>query len=163
MKLGFNEQKFSPGHRGCDLPGRGDYRRLHCADQPHQPKEGIRMKGQRRVETCTFIVLLLGLSVIILPFYLTVVSAFKTNAELYNGFFGLPQALYLENFRSSSAKRFLGRTGQLVQNNCHFTGGLRGAAAQAAYPSNVARGPAKGYRFLYYFMVAGILCRLLCV
>jgi raffinose/stachyose/melibiose transport system permease protein len=115
------------------------------------------MKGQRRVETCTFIVLLLGLSVIILPFYLTVVSAFKTNAELYNGFFGLPQALYLENFRVIFGKNDFWVA---LVNSFKITAiSLAGCAVllpMAAYPISRRMGTSKGYRFLYYFMVAGI-------
>ena len=56
------------------------------------------MRNQRSLRTCTFVVLLAGLFIVLITFYLTIGSAFKTDMELYSRFFALPQKLNLENF-----------------------------------------------------------------
>ncbi len=115
------------------------------------------MRNQRRMQTFTFIVLLLGLGLIVVPFYLTIVSAFKTNAELYSGFFKLPQQLYLDNFKLILSKNTFWIS---VWNSFTITAisliGCGILLPMAAYPISRRMATSKAYRFLYYYMVAGI-------
>jgi len=46
-----------------------------------------------------YAVVLLGAALVLLPMYLTVVTAFKTPQEISRSFFALPKSFYLENFR----------------------------------------------------------------
>ena len=115
------------------------------------------MRNQRRMRAFSFVVLLVGLGLIAVPFYLTIVSAFKTNAELYSGFFRLPQGLYLENFSCIVNKPTFWVS---LFNSVKVTAvGLLGCAVllpMASYPIARRMGGSRVYRFLYFFMVAGI-------
>ncbi len=115
------------------------------------------MRNQRRMRAFSFVVLLVGLGLIAVPFYLTIVSAFKTNAELYSGFFRLPQGLYLENFSFIVSKPTFWVS---LFNSVKVTFvGLLGCAVllpMASYPIARRMGGSRVYRFLYFFMVAGI-------
>lgn len=115
------------------------------------------MKSQRRIQTFSFIVLLLGLIIVAIPFYLTIVSAFKTDMELYTRFFALPQTLNLDNFKTIFDKpTFL----TSFFNSLKITIlGLAGCAIMlpmAAYPISRRMRSSKIYNFLYYYMLAGI-------
>lgn len=115
------------------------------------------MRSQRRIQTFSFIVLLLGLFLVAIPFYLTIVSAFKTDLELYTRFFALPQALNLDNFKTIFDKpTFL----TSFFNSLKITlFGLIGCAIllpMAAYPISRRMRSSKVYHFLYYYMLAGI-------
>ncbi|MBQ6859830.1 MAG: carbohydrate ABC transporter permease [Clostridia bacterium] len=115
------------------------------------------MKKQRQLQTFTFIVLSLGLVIVAIPFYLTIVSAFKTDMELYSRFFALPQKLNLENFKTIFEKPTF-----LISffNSVKITLlGLLGCAIllpMAAYPIARRMRTSKIYSFLYYYMLAGI-------
>lgn len=115
------------------------------------------MKSQRRIQTFSFIVLLLGLIIVAIPFYLTIVSAFKTDMELYTRFFALPHTLNLDNFKTIFDKpTFL----TSFFNSLKITLiGLAGCAIMlpmAAYPISRRMRSSKIYNFLYYYMLAGI-------
>ena len=115
------------------------------------------MRNQRRMRAFAFAVLLLGLGLIAVPFYLTIVSAFKTNTELYNNFFGLPQGLYLENFHVIVNKpTFWIALSNSLQVTLIGLGGCAVLLPMASYPIARRMGTSRAYRFLYFFMVAGL-------
>ena len=45
-----------------------------------------------------YVFLILGLFLIVIPLYLTIITAFKTSGELLRDFFSFPESLYLGNF-----------------------------------------------------------------
>ena len=47
----------------------------------------------------TYFILILGVLLIILPLYVTVVTAFKSNEQSAQSFFSLPIPMYLESFK----------------------------------------------------------------
>lgn len=51
-----------------------------------------------------YIVAIAGMLVILLPFYVTLITAFKTPQESAQSFFAFPKGLYLENFKTVFAK-----------------------------------------------------------
>ena len=92
-----------------------------------------------------------------MPFYLTIVSAFKTNTELNNNFFGLPQGLYLENFQVIVNKpTFWIALSNSLQVTLIGLGGCAVLLPMASYPIARRMGTSRAYRFLYFFMVAGL-------
>jgi raffinose/stachyose/melibiose transport system permease protein len=115
------------------------------------------MKKQRRMQAFAFVVLLLGLGLIAVPFYLTIVSAFKTNTELYSNFFGLPQRLNLENFQVIVSKpTFWVALRNSLQVTLIGLGGCAVLLPMASYPIARRMGTSRAYRLLYFFMVAGL-------
>lgn len=52
----------------------------------------------------SYIIAAAGVLVILLPFYVTLITAFKTPQELAQNFFAFPKTLYLENFKTVFAK-----------------------------------------------------------
>lgn len=115
------------------------------------------MRSQRRVQTFSFVVLLLGLIVVAIPFYLTIVSAFKTDMELYTRFFALPQTLNLDNFKTIFEKpTFLTSFFNSVKVTVISLVGCGIMLPMAAYPIARRMRTSKIYSFLYYYMLAGI-------
>lgn len=59
------------------------------------------MKPQKRAisHLWAYLIAILGTAVILVPLYLTVVTAFKSTAEISRNFFALPSGLYLGNFQ----------------------------------------------------------------
>lgn len=115
------------------------------------------MKKRRYAQTVSFIVLLLGLVVVAVPFYLTIVSAFKTDMELYSHFFALPQAFNLDNFKTIFEKpTFLTSFFNSLKVTLISLVGCAVLLPMAAYPISRRMRTSKVYSFLYYYMLAGI-------
>ena len=103
------------------------------------------------------IVLFLGSLLIIFPFYLTIVSSFKSMSEIFGNFFGLPKRIVFDNFR-------------YVLERPDYMIALKNSALitvvsvtfmviflpMCAYAIARRRFESKFYNFLYFFMVAGI-------
>lgn len=104
-----------------------------------------------------YFILGIGSILVLFPFYLTIVSSFKTTGELSANFFGLPSSLNLENLQT-----VLGKPGYFsaLRNSVVIT--VVALAAEAillpmvSYPIARRMNTSKFYRFLYYFMVANI-------
>jgi len=115
------------------------------------------MRNQRIIRTFSFIVLAAGLFLVMIPFYLTIVSAFKTDMELYSRFFALPQTLNLENFKTIFAKpTFLDSFFNSLKLTVISLIGCGIMLPMASYPISRRMHTSKAYHFLYYYMVAGI-------
>jgi raffinose/stachyose/melibiose transport system permease protein len=109
------------------------------------------------IQTFSFIVLLAGLFVVAIPFYLTIVSAFKTDMELYTRFFAIPQTLNLENFKIIFDKpTFLTSFFNSLKITLIGLIGCGIMLPMAAYPISRRMRSSKIYNFLYYYMLAGI-------
>lgn len=115
------------------------------------------MKRSKGITCTTYVILSVGLVLILTPFYLTVVSAFKTTAQLHNNFFGLPESLYLDNFSRIFSKNdyFYGLWNSLFIT---ITSVILCAVClpMAAYPVARRMHGSRVYKFLYIYMVAGI-------
>ncbi len=115
------------------------------------------MKTSKAHKTTTIAMLLLGLTLIIIPFYLTIVSAFKDNAQLHNDFFGLPQSLYLDNFIEILSKPHYFMA---LQNSFLITAltlALCGIMLpMASYAVSRRMHSNKIYKFMYFFFISGL-------
>lgn len=101
--------------------------------------------------------LIIGIITIIFPLYLTVITAFKSNVEIARSFFALPSGFRLDNFKEVMGK---GNYFSSLFNSVFVTGaGLLGMSLilpMAAYPIARNMKTSRFYKFLFYFMVAGI-------
>ena len=115
------------------------------------------MRKQRIARGFTFAVLTFGLVLVLIPFYLTIVSAFKEDLELYTHFFALPKALNLSNFKTIFEKPvFLTSLLNSFKLTIISLVGCGILLPMAAYPISRRMHSSKVYHFLYYYMVAGI-------
>lgn len=55
-------------------------------------------------KSVSYIIVIVGAVFILLPFYVTLITAFKTPEESAQSFFSLPHTLYLDNFKAVFAK-----------------------------------------------------------
>lgn len=115
------------------------------------------MRKQRIVRGVTFALLTFGLVLVLIPFYLTVVSAFKEDLELYTHFFALPRTLNLNNFKTIFEKPvFFTSFFNSVKLTVISLLGCGLMLPMASYPIARRMHGSKVYHFLYYYMVAGI-------
>lgn len=115
------------------------------------------MKKQQITRAFTFVILTLGLVMVLIPFYLTIVSAFKEDLELYTHFFSLPKTLNLSNFKAIFEKpTFLTSFFNSLKITIFGLIGCGILLPMAAYPISRRMHTSRGYHCLYYYMVAGI-------
>ncbi len=115
------------------------------------------MRTGKLQKTVTYTMLTCGIILISIPFYLTIVSAFKDNAQLHGNFFGLPQTLYLDNFVEilSKPNYFLAlRNSFFITISGLFLCGL--FLPMASYAVSRRMNTSKIYKFLYFFLISGL-------
>ncbi|MEY8336937.1 carbohydrate ABC transporter permease [Lachnospiraceae bacterium 62-35] len=115
------------------------------------------MREKKRTNIIIAVFLAASLFNVLFPFYLTVITALKTNSEIARSFFALPETLNLDNFRTVIGK---GNYFSSLCNSFFVTITclviMSFFLPMAAYP--IARNMEKKriYKFLFYFMAAGI-------
>lgn len=104
-----------------------------------------------------YAVLIVAVLFIVLPFYMAVITAFKTPMENMESYFAFPKSLYLGNFQE-----ILSRPGyfRAVFNTFYITVlGILGMVVimpMASYPIARKMDGNRAYRLLYFFMLIGI-------
>ena len=115
------------------------------------------MVQKKSVNTLMYLVLIAACLLIVLPFYMAVIAAFKTPLENMESYFALPKSLYLGNFQEVLTKPGYF---QAVFNTFYITVlGILGMIVilpMASYPIARKMGVNRGYRLLYFFMLIGI-------
>lgn len=100
--------------------------------------------------------LIIGLALVLFPFYITVVTAFKTPQESTQNFFALPSSFNLDNFRTVAQRsnywRFVFNSTVISVVSVCFIAVLIPMASYAI-ARNFNR---RYYKSLYYFIVMGI-------
>lgn len=103
------------------------------------------------------VLIVLGLILILIPLYLTVITALKTKSELLRNFFALPQSLYLGNFQYILSKPdyYYAIGNSLMITGCAL------AVMLVMLPTlsfALSRGmkSARLFRAFYYIIIAGI-------
>lgn len=112
---------------------------------------------RRSTRALIYLLLTLGALVIALPIYLTVVSVFKTRGELAAHFFALPQTFNLENLRQILRNREFYTA--LTNSTLITTVSLAIMSLMLpmlAYPIARRMNHSRPYRFMYYFILAGL-------
>lgn len=104
-----------------------------------------------------YIILSLATLMVVLPFYMAVITAFKTPLENMTSYFAPPTSLYLGNF-----KEIITRPGYFKAVGNTFFVTILGILSMiiilpmAAYPIARKMGQNRAYRILYFFMLVGI-------
>ncbi len=115
------------------------------------------MKQSKLASGMTYAILTLGVLMILLPLYITVMTAFKTTAENTASFFALPQALNFNNFKTVLAG---GKYFKALGNTVYITAlvllGNILIMPMLSYAVSRSMGTSRGYRFMYYFLLLGI-------
>jgi raffinose/stachyose/melibiose transport system permease protein len=108
-------------------------------------------------KSTTFILLIFGVLMIILPLYMTIITAFKTTAENTASFFALPRSFYLGNFQQVLLR---GGYIQAFINTVYITAGviLGNMILMPAMSYAISRSmdESRLYRYIYYFILLGI-------
>lgn len=104
-----------------------------------------------------YIALIIGLFIIAIPFYLSLVSSVKTQSELSRNFFGLPLKITFENYLTIMQK---GDFLPALRNSFLITivslAGFAVLLPMASYPISRRMGTSRIYMILYYYMLASI-------
>lgn len=110
---------------------------------------------RRAAGTLRYLVLFIGSILILLPMYVTIITAFKTPAETARDFFGLPGRLYLENFRQVlQASNFFYYIKNSLIITCASLAGIAFFVPLVSY--SVARNFRKPYyKAVYFLFVSG--------
>jgi raffinose/stachyose/melibiose transport system permease protein len=115
------------------------------------------MKMGRFEQILRYVLLCCGLLMILLPLYMTIITAFKSTAENTISFFAPPRSLYLGNF-----KGVLRRGGYLraFANTVYITTGVIVGnlilMPALSYAISRSMRTSRIYRFIYYFILLGI-------
>lgn len=114
------------------------------------------MKKEFPKKIVSYIVLLTGMMVILLPLYVTVVTAFKTHEESAKSFFTLPKSLYLGNFiEIIEGTKFFRYTFNSVVNVVVCVALILVISPMVSYA--VSRNMhLKVFKMLYFYIVMGI-------
>lgn len=116
------------------------------------------MKNKTALKSAAvYTVLLLGVALIALPLYLTVVTSLKSAGMISHDFFGLPKSLYLDNYIKILFHSSYIHT---VFNTFYITVvalvGIFIILPMTAYPISRSMGTSRFYRLLYYFFLIGL-------
>lgn len=115
------------------------------------------MRTTNRTKALTYVLLALGVLMIILPLYMTVVTAFKTTAENTASFFTFPSSFNLANFEAVLAG---GGYARAFLNTVYITAGviLGNLVLMPAMSYAISRSMTESrvYRYIYYFLLLGI-------
>jgi raffinose/stachyose/melibiose transport system permease protein len=115
------------------------------------------MKKRVVCDIVVYTILIAGLVLIMIPFYLTFVSAFKNSNELLSSFFSPPSGLYLENFVMIFSKKDYFYA---IFNSFQITAVSLALCAvclpMAAYPIARRMNTSRLFKALFLFMISGI-------
>ena len=115
------------------------------------------MTAKKITNAFTYFVLCLGLLLIVIPLYITVVTAFKTSGESMKNYFALPTSLYIDNFRVILSDhgywRALGNT--LLVAVIVLCGNIA-IMPMLSYAVTRSMPHSKVYKALYFYLLIGI-------
>lgn len=113
------------------------------------------VRGLKRV--LTYLFLCCGILFIVLPLYITIVTAFKTPAESTVSFFTLPQSFYLGNFEKIvTSPKYWYAFANTVYITAFTLLGNALVMPMMSYAISRSMGTSRTYRYLYYFLLLGI-------
>lgn len=115
------------------------------------------MKMKKTTILSTYFFLVIGVLFIILPLYMTIITAFKTTAENTASFFALPQQFKFDNFKTVLEG---GRYFKALLNTFYITisviiGNIIIMPAMS-YAISRSMPTSRVYRWAYYFLLLGI-------
>lgn len=117
-------------------------------------KEKLKMD---KMKPFSVIVIIAGLMAILLPLYLTVITALKTKSELIRNFFSLPESFYLGNFKEILADPdyFYAITNSLMITGLSL-GGMLIILPMLSYALSRGMTSSRVFKIMYLIVIAGI-------
>lgn len=116
----------------------------------------IRGKKFRPQTLLTYIVLAVGMIVIALPMYVTVITAFKTHEESAKSFFTLPKTLYLGNFMDIiEGTKFFRYTFNSLLNVVVCVALILVISPMVSYAVS-RNAQSRAFKFIYFYIIVGI-------
>lgn len=117
-----------------------------------------KMKNKKTIlqKMITYIILITGMLLVLLPMYVTVVTSFKTHEESAKSFFTLPESLYLGNFMHIiNETKFFRYTFNSIINVVVCVALILVIAPMVSYA--ISRNEhIKMFKFMYFYIVMGI-------
>lgn len=117
----------------------------------------MKTKGAVIGKVVAYLILIFGMILILAPFYLTIITAFKTQAESAKNFFAFPQSFYLENFKAVFQKEnylmYFGNSTMITVTAVIFIY-LLAPMASYAISRNMKKSPY--FKVVYIYILAGI-------
>lgn len=115
------------------------------------------MKRLKGLDMITYLLLFMGLLLIIFPFYVTVITAFKTSSETTASFFSLPKTFNLDNFKTVlKGGKFYYALGNTVYVTAFVLLGNVLIMPMLSYAISRNMKDSRIYRYIYYFLLLGI-------
>lgn len=115
------------------------------------------MKMRTASKSLVYVILSLGVLLIILPLYMTIITAFKTTAENTASFFALPKQWSLDNFKAVlEGGKYARAFGNTVYITVLVLLGNVAFMPMMSYAVSRSMPTSRLYRAMYYFLLLGI-------
>ena len=113
--------------------------------------------AKRQSNIITYIILILGLLLIVIPMYITLVTAFKSTEQSSVSYFTLPNPIYLDSFKEIlSSERYYYAFGNTVYVTAFVLLGNLIIMPPTSYAMARKMPTSRAYRYMYYFLLLGI-------
>ncbi len=113
--------------------------------------------AKRQSNIITYIILILGLLLIVIPMYITLVTAFKSTEQSSVSYFTLPTPIYLDSFKEIlSSERYYYAFGNTVYVTAFVLLGNLIIMPPMSYAMARKMPTSRAYRYMYYFLLLGI-------
>ena len=113
--------------------------------------------AKRQSNIITYIILILGLLLIVIPMYITLVTAFKSTEQSSVSYFTLPNPIYLDSFKEIlSSERYYYAFGNTVYVTAFVLLGNLIIMPPMSYAMARKMPTSRAYRYMYYFLLLGI-------
>lgn len=115
------------------------------------------MSSRRLSNTLTYVLLSLGVLMILLPLYITIITAFKTPGESARSYFTFPGSLYLDNFKAVlGSKTYWRAFGNTLLITVVVLLGNVALMPPLSYAVSRSMGEKKIYKWIYVYLLIGI-------
>ena len=115
------------------------------------------MNNRKLLKTVQYVILVTGVVLILLPMFLVVITAFKSNLQIADNWFSLPIPLYLDNFKELLAKPDLKYA---FMNSIVIAGAFLIISTLllpvTAYGVSRTMAGNRFMRYFYYFLIIGL-------
>ena len=113
--------------------------------------------AKKQSNIITYAILILGLLLIVLPMYITLVTAFKSTEQSSVSYFTLPNPIYLDSFKEIlSSERYYYAFGNTVYVTAFVLLGNLIIMPPMSYAMARKMPTSRAYRYMYYFLLLGI-------
>lgn len=104
-----------------------------------------------------YVLLFIGVLLIVLPLYITIITPFKTSVENAKSFFSFPSTLYLDNYTTilTSERYYRALLNTVYVTTFTLLGSVL-VMPMMSYAIARSMGSSRVYRFMYYFLLMGI-------